>query len=84
VTQKIVQPEAEQDWNESRRLWSKVTRAIKKKDLDAATLAKTQIEDFQRDRARLREEKELKWEPVFFECRDDDEWKPKFTYVFFF
>ncbi|KAA1073894.1 hypothetical protein PGTUg99_018791 [Puccinia graminis f. sp. tritici] len=79
VTQKIVQPEAEQDWNESRRLWSKVTRAIKKKDLDAATLAKTQIEDFQRDRARLREEKELKWEPVFFECRDDEEWKPKFT-----
>lgn len=79
VTQKIVQPEQDQDWNESRRLWSKVTRAIKKKDLDAATLAKTAIEDFQRDRARLREEKEEKWEPVFFELRDEDEWKPKFT-----
>jgi hypothetical protein len=56
-----------------------VTRAIKKKDLDAATLAKTAIEDFQRDRARQREEREEKWEPVFFELREDDEWKPKFT-----
>lgn len=79
VTQKIVQPEQDQDWNESRRLWSKVTRAIKRKDLDAATLAKTAIEDFQRDRARQREEKEEKWEPVFFELKDDDEWVPKFT-----
>ncbi|KNZ62271.1 hypothetical protein VP01_1292g7 [Puccinia sorghi] len=79
VTQKIVQPEQDQDWNESRRLWSKVTRAIKRKDLDAATLAKTAIEDFQRDRARQREEKEEKWEPVFFELKEDDEWIPKFT-----
>ncbi|KAH9446381.1 hypothetical protein Pst134EA_030301 [Puccinia striiformis f. sp. tritici] len=31
VTQKIVVAEQEQDWNESRKLWSKVTRAIKKK-----------------------------------------------------
>lgn len=78
VTQKIVAPEQDQDWNESRRLWSKVTRAIKKKDLDAATLAKTAIEDFQRDRAREREERNESWEPVFFVLKED-EWRPNFT-----
>ncbi|CAH7688287.1 hypothetical protein PPACK8108_LOCUS23230 [Phakopsora pachyrhizi] len=77
VTQKTVLPESEQDWNESRRLWSRVTRAIKKKDLDLATEAKTAIEDFQRDRAREREEKGERWEPVFFKLVDE-EWKPKF------
>lgn len=78
VSQKIVAPEQDQDWNESRRLWSKVTRAIKRKDLDAATTAKAAIEDFQRDRARDREEKNEKWEPVFFTLCDD-EWKPNFV-----
>ncbi|MBW0503603.1 hypothetical protein O181_043318 [Austropuccinia psidii MF-1] len=78
AAQKIVLPEQDQDWNESRRLWSKVTRAIKRKDLDAATVAKTAIEDFQRDRARERDEREGKWEPVFFNL-EDDEWKPKFV-----
>lgn len=77
VTQKILLPESEQDWNESRKLWSKVTQALKKKDLDSATEAKTAIEDFQRDRAREREEKGLKWESVFFV--EEGDWKPKFV-----
>ncbi|KAH9820521.1 hypothetical protein DFH28DRAFT_1020420 [Melampsora americana] len=77
VTQKTVAAESEQNWNESRKLWSNVTRAIKKKDLDAATEAKTRIEDFQRDRAKEREESGEPWEPAFFEL-EGDEWQPKF------
>ncbi|KAI8462037.1 hypothetical protein BY996DRAFT_6493185 [Phakopsora pachyrhizi] len=77
VTQKTVLPESEQDWNKSRRLWSRFTRAIKKKDLDLATEAKTAIEDFQRDQARERVEKEELWEQVFFK-HADEVWKPKF------
>lgn len=76
VTQKTIAPESEQEWNESRRLWTKVTAAIRKKDLDAATDAKTAIEDAQRESTREREEKGEKWHPRFFEL-DDDEWRPK-------
>jgi len=77
VTSKVVQPEEEQEPNESRRLWSHVTDAIKKKDLDAATDAKSAIEDSQRESTRLREEKGQKWSPRFFELRDE-EYHPKF------
>lgn len=69
-------PESEQEWNESRRLWSGVTAAIKKKDLDAATDAKTAIEDAQRESARQREEKNEKFDPKYF-VLEDDEWRPK-------
>lgn len=62
------------------RLWSKVTDAIKKKDLDAATDQKTIIEDGQRERNKEREEKGLKWEPRFFEIKEGaEDYSPKFT-----
>lgn len=59
------------------RLWSDVTAAIKAKDLDAATDAKTKIEDAQRETARQRDEKGEKHAPRFFELRDGW-WYPKF------
>lgn len=81
VTHKVVAPEEQQAPNESGRLWSGVTAAIKAKDLDAATEAKTTIEDAQRDATREREEKGLQWESRFFELRGG-EWRPKIRCVF--
>ncbi|CAG8734554.1 15552_t:CDS:2 [Cetraspora pellucida] len=52
---KIVAPEEEQEENESRRLWSKVTSALIGRNLDLATDEKTIIEDNQRNEAKLRE-----------------------------
>ncbi|KAK4047878.1 Oxysterol-binding protein OBPa [Microbotryomycetes sp. JL221] len=77
VATKTVAPEDKQAWNESRKLWTNVTAAIKAKDLDAATDAKTKIEDAQRETARQREEKGEKHQPRFFELVDGW-WHPKF------
>ncbi|GAA5906797.1 OSBP family protein [Sporobolomyces salmoneus] len=79
VTEKSVTPEAQQQPNESRRLWSKVTQAIKQNDIDAATEAKTEIEDAQRESARLREEKGEKFVPKYFQLSEKGEWRPAFT-----
>ncbi|KAM0754205.1 Oxysterol-binding protein [Meredithblackwellia eburnea MCA 4105] len=77
-TQKVVAPEDKQSWNESRRLWSGVTAAIKAKDLNAATEAKTAIEDAQRETAREREEKGDTFTPRFFVLKDG-EYRPNFS-----
>ncbi|CAG8765379.1 13386_t:CDS:2, partial [Acaulospora morrowiae] len=47
ICQKTVAPEGEQEENESRRLWSKVTSALIGRNLDLATDEKTLIEDNQ-------------------------------------
>lgn len=72
VTKKIVAPEDEQEPNESRRLWRYLTEAIKNKDMNAATEAKTVVEDAQRDAVRLREENGETWVPRFFELKGDE------------
>jgi len=64
-----VQPESEQEPNESRRLWSKLTDAIVAKDMEAATEAKASVEDAQREFAKRREETGEKFVPRFFEQR---------------
>lgn len=61
IYQKIVD-ESNQEEKESRRLWSNVSSAILKKDMDLATLEKTKIEDDQR---KERNEKK-QFEPRFF------------------
>ncbi|WOO81285.1 Oxysterol-bindingc [Vanrija pseudolonga] len=53
---KSVLPEEEQDENESRRLWSKLTEAIKLQDMTAAQEAKSEVEEHQRGLRQLREE----------------------------
>jgi len=74
VPKKSVTPESDQLENESRRLWSGVTDAIKAKDLEAATDAKSKIEDAQRDKAA----KGQSPKPRFFK-QVDGEWKPDFV-----
>lgn len=93
---KVVQPESEQEPNESRRsiqyllvilrdltdvginrLWSKLTEAIKDKDMEAATHAKTIVEDAQRESVRQREEHGIKYESRFFRVDKYGRWLPK-------
>ncbi|GAA5832768.1 hypothetical protein JCM11251_005755 [Rhodosporidiobolus azoricus] len=80
VKQKSVSPEDQQQPFESRRLWSKVTAAIKANDIDAATDAKSAIEDAQREAAREREAKGETFEPKWFKpTGKNGEWRPAFT-----
>lgn len=72
ICPKIVAPEDEQDEYESRRLWSKLTAAIKNRDMDTATAEKTLIEDNQRQKARVRDERGIEWQPHFFNENNDD------------
>lgn len=76
VAEKSVCPIDEQDPNESRRLWRDVTAAIDSKNMEAATEAKSAIEDAQREARRKREESGQQHVPRFFEFVDD-RWLPK-------
>ncbi|EPQ61211.1 Oxysterol-binding protein [Gloeophyllum trabeum ATCC 11539] len=78
VAPKWVAPEEEQEPNESRRLWSALTKAINDKDMDTATSAKSAVEESQREERRKREESGEKHVPRFFELRNG-RWEPKFT-----
>jgi len=75
---KHVVPEEEQEPNESRRLWKGLTEAIAAKDMDAATEAKTLVEEAQREVRKKRDESGEKHVPRFFELRDGL-WVPKFS-----
>ncbi|KAG8744915.1 hypothetical protein FRC10_009285 [Ceratobasidium sp. 414] len=80
VVEKFVFPEEEQEPNESqsaRRLWTKLTDAIHHKDMDAATDAKAEVENRQREAARKREETGTKHVPRFFEVNRQGQWVPK-------
>lgn len=74
---KSVLPESEQEPLESRRLWRKLTEAIKLQDMNAAQAAKSEVEDAQR---QLRADREAKGEPApqprFF-TQVGDKWYPK-------
>jgi len=70
VVAKSVAPESEQEPNESRRLWSKLTVAIGNKDMEAAQAAKSEVEDAQRDRAKERDAKGIQHKQRFFELRN--------------
>ncbi|KAG9104509.1 hypothetical protein FRC06_001890 [Ceratobasidium sp. 370] len=77
VVEKFVFPEEEQEPNESQRLWTKLTDAIHHKDMDAATDAKAEVENAQREAARNREETGTKHVPRFFEVNRQGQWVPK-------
>lgn len=62
------------------RLWSKLTAAIAKKDMEAATEAKATVEDAQRDDTKKRDESNEKFVPRYFELRDGL-WHAKFRSV---
>ncbi|KAH0838730.1 hypothetical protein J3R83DRAFT_7084 [Lanmaoa asiatica] len=76
IAPKYVAPEDEQEPYESRRLWHKLTQAIEAKDMEAATRAKTAVEDAQRDLRRRRDESGEIFVPRYFELRDG-RWYPK-------
>jgi hypothetical protein len=69
---KTVIPESEQEPNESQRQWSALTAAIRKHDMDAATDAKSAVEDAQRHNAKVREDEGVEWRPRFFDIKNDD------------
>lgn len=75
VFKKIVPAEAEQTQFESRMLWTDVTKAIQSNNQQAATDAKTIIEDAQRKAKAEREEKNEEWVPKHFRKEEDgDNW----------
>lgn len=62
------------------RLWHKLTDAIVAKDMEAATVAKTAVEDAQREQRRKLEESGQVHVPKFFE-KVNGQWLPKLKYV---
>ena len=68
----LVRPLDEQEERESRRLWSDVTNAIRKRDQNTATEAKSAIEDRQRDETKRREQEGKDWKPRFFKLGQND------------
>ncbi|KAI8987306.1 hypothetical protein BDF20DRAFT_815285 [Mycotypha africana] len=71
----IVEPLENQEWNESRNLWSKVTLAIKARDMDTATDEKTFIENRQREETKLRQKEGIQWHPRFFTMNAKEEYE---------
>jgi len=71
AVKKEVPPLEQQEPNESQRLWHKVTLGIKARDMNAATEAKSAIEEAQREDTRRREANGLSWEPRFFTLHND-------------
>ncbi|KAG0257291.1 hypothetical protein BG011_004035 [Mortierella polycephala] len=63
---KIVAPEEKQEVNESRRLWSKLTAALRANNQDLATIEKSKVEEDQRARTKAREAQGLPHVPRYF------------------
>lgn len=57
ICPKIIAPEEQLEENESRRLWSKLTAALKVNNQDLATIEKSKIEDAQRAKRKEGEAK---------------------------
>lgn len=71
--EKRVRSISEQEPFESRNVWKEVTRALKARDVNSATAAKSVIEQRQRDSLKTRTEKGFKWKTRYFEAVDDGE-----------
>ncbi len=63
-----------------RRLWEKVSIAIKSANIDEATTHKSAIEDNSRKLKILRESQGIEWSPRFFKMSAEGEWVPKIEY----
>jgi hypothetical protein len=74
VIKKIVRPIAEQGDFESRRLWKDVTYYLKSKQLDKATESKSLLEQRQREGAKERAEKSVKWQTKYFAESGEQKW----------
>ncbi|XP_066996674.1 oxysterol-binding protein-related protein 9 isoform X2 [Anabrus simplex] len=67
IVKKIVRPIKEQASNESRRVWMEVTAGLRTADIDRASRAKFNLEHKQREEAKERKEKDLKWTTQLFQ-----------------
>ncbi|KAF9129151.1 hypothetical protein BGW39_004419 [Mortierella sp. 14UC] len=67
INPKIIAPEHQQEPNESRRLWSKLTGALRVNNQDLATEEKSKVEDAQRASTKEREGREMAHIPRYFE-----------------
>ncbi|KAI0055920.1 Oxysterol-binding protein [Artomyces pyxidatus] len=76
VAPKWVAPEDEQEPYESRRLWHDLTVAINAKDMEAATEAKTAVENAQRELRSRREEEGTQHSSRFFR-QQEGRWVPR-------
>lgn len=65
--------------NESRRYWTAVTEGIMTKQYTAATNAKIEIEERQRQKAKDREARGVHWKPRFFQDPLGPDGKPDLT-----
>ncbi|KAJ1660166.1 Oxysterol-binding protein OBPa [Dispira simplex] len=79
---KLVPSEQDQDDIESRRLWSKVTAALRQRDLDTATNEKLRIENMQREQRREREMEGIEWQSRYFK-EHNDRWSARLVDVDF-
>ncbi|KAI1935041.1 Oxysterol-binding protein 4 [Ophidiomyces ophidiicola] len=70
----LAKPE-DQDIFESRRAWKDVARAIERGDMDATSVAKSKIENAQRELRKVEKEEGREWDRRFFKRADvgDDE-----------
>lgn len=66
IHKKIVRPIAEQTGMESRRIWKEVTAGLRLNDIERATNAKCNVEQKQRDEARIRKETNAEWSQQYF------------------
>lgn len=74
ICKKVVAKKRDQDAFESRKLWSELTKFLKKRDYNSASAAKSKVEDAQRQLARLRTESGIIWHPKFFNYYSDGFW----------
>ncbi|CEP11368.1 hypothetical protein [Parasitella parasitica] len=77
VITKSVESLDKQEWNESRKLWSKVTAGLAARDVDVATDEKTFIENRQREETAARQKEGLQWHPRFFTINKHEEYELK-------
>lgn len=77
VIKKRVRKVAEQDTNESRYIWKKVTLGLKVDNVDQASQAKAEIEQKQRNEAEIRKENNEVWIPKWF-VQNGENWEYKF------
>lgn len=79
VAPKVLPPQDQQAENESLQLWDGVTQAIVSKQFAKATNVKIELEEQQREKARLREQNNETWQPLFFSQITDKGGKPELS-----
>ncbi|XP_058810229.1 oxysterol-binding protein-related protein 9 isoform X2 [Phymastichus coffea] len=74
IEKKIVRPMSEQEDNESRKVWREVTWGLRINDMDKASVAKSAIEQKQRDDVRYRKDNSINWQTKLFKETKDGGW----------